>query len=761
MRGADEHERLSLTKAEIIALVRAEPDKLDKRALARSLGVKGDTRRDLRGLLKTMVEDGELILSRNRKTYRVPGELPAVTVVSITEVDDDGDLWGRPEVWKGEGEPPRMRVREESPGRSGTRNRAASLGVGDRALARLKTGKDARITAVVFKKLPKQEGDYLGVLAKTDRGWTITPVSKKARDVYSVRDVPATVAPDSRTLVRYRSLSGRGRADRQAKVLELVGPADSDDAATMISLEEHGIPTEFPPEAIEQAKSATMPEIGGARQDLRDLDLITIDPVDAKDFDDAVLAIPDGKGGYRVWVAIADVAAFVTPGSPLDKEAYRRGNSVYLPDRVIPMLPHELSSDLCSLRPKEERACMAVEMHFDKTGKKQKHRFHRGIMLSKARLTYAQAQEAFDGHAGPIAEPVAEQLGQLYAAYKVLRTAREKRGPLEIDLPERRVHLDDRGQVTAITVKQRFDAHKLIEEFMVQANVCAAESLGQAGVMAVQRVHEPPAFEKVQALSEFLKLNDIKWNAGERVSTKTFNRLLGEVKEGDLAEAIGMSVLRTQSQAVYAPESSGHFGLNLTHYAHFTSPIRRYADLVVHRALIKAFNLGDDGITKEESSRLQEIGEHISTTERRAMAAERDAVDRYIAAYLDGKEGTVFGARISGVTKFGLFITLDETGADGLIPVRDLGDEYMVYDEARQALVGQQTGGTYRLGQRIKARLVEASPITGGMIFGMETKPEKGKPPKGRGRPQSRGGDGRRKGGGKGGSKGGGRRKRR
>ena len=744
-----------MTKAEIIELVRAEPDKLDKRALARSLGVKGDDRRDLRGLLKIMVEDGELILSRNRKTYRIPGELPAVTVVTIDEVDDNGDLWGRPEVWKGEGEAPRMRIREESPGRSGSRNRPASLGVGDRALARLKTDKNARMSAIVFKKLPKQSGDYLGVLAKTDTtskggGWTITPVSKKARDVYSVRDVPATLSPDSRTLVRYRSLSNRGRADRQAKILDLVGPADSDDAATMISLEEHGIPTEFPDEAIEQAENATMPEIGGPRKDLRDLDLITIDPLDAKDFDDAVLALPDGRGGYHVWVAIADVAAFVTPGSPLDKEAFKRGNSVYLPDRVIPMLPHELSSDLCSLRPKEERACMAVEMHFDKSGRKLGHTFHRGIMKSKARLTYEQAQEAFDGHAGPIAEPVREQLGQLYAAYQVLRSAREKRGPLEIDLPERRVHIDDRGQVTAITVKQRFDAHKLIEEFMVQANVCASESLAQKNMLAVQRVHEPPAFEKVQALSEFLKLNDIKFNAGERVTTKSFNKLLGQTKDGDLAEAIGMSVLRTQSQAVYAPESSGHFGLNLTHYAHFTSPIRRYADLVVHRALIKAFKLGDDGITKEETSRLQEIGEHISTTERRAMAAERDAIDRYIAAYLDGKEGTVFPARINGVTKFGLFITLDETGADGLIPVRDLSDEFMVYDEARQALVGQNSGDTYRLGMRIKAKLVEASPVTGGMIFEMVSPPEKGKPPKGRARGNSRR-DGR---GGKGKSKG-------
>jgi len=718
-----------LTRTEILDLVREEPDTHDKKSLARALGIKGDDRRTLRQTLRQMVEEGALIHSKSRKTYRLPGEMPAVMVIRIDEVDEDGDLWGSPEVWKGEGHPPRLHIREDSPGRSGRNSRPASLGVGDRALARIKSASRTPI-AVVFKKLPREATDHLGVLRRNSRSWIIQPVSKKARDEYSVRDVPATLS-DAPRLVRYRALSKRGSAQRQARILEILGPADGPKLASLISLEEHGIRIEFPDEVIEQARKAKMPKIAHARQDLRHLPLITIDPVDAKDFDDAVYAKPDGKGGYQVWVAIADVSAFVTPGSPLDKEAYKRGNSVYLPDRVVPMLPHELSSDLCSLRPNEDRACMAVEMHFAKDGNKKSHKFHRGIMRSKARLTYAQAQEGFEGHAGEAAEPVLEELGQIYAAYKVLLKGRKERAPLAIELPERRVHVNDDGDVTAITLKERFDAHKLIEEFMVQANVCAAESLEKAKSPAVHRVHEPPSFEKVQNLSTYLKTLDIKWTVGERSSTKRFNTLLAEADRRDMSESIGMSVLRTQSQAFYAPESNGHFGLNLSHYAHFTSPIRRYADLIVHRALIYAFDLGGDGLTKEETSRLKEIGEHISTTERQAMAAERDAVDRYIASWLSDKEGMTFSARISGVTKFGLFITLDDTGADGLIPVRDLGDEYMVYDEQRQALIGRDTGNTYRLGQRIKAKLIEASTITGGMKFEMKSPPEKGKRPKG------------------------------
>jgi len=379
-------------------------------------------------------------------------------------------------------------------------------------------------------------------------------------------------------------------------------------------------------------------------------------------------------------------------------------------------------------------------MFFDKNGVKKSHKFHRGIMRSKARLTYAQAQEAFTGNPGKAAEPVNDILKDVFSAYKALRKARGDRQPLAIELPERRVHVNDKGEVTEITIRDRFDAHKLVEEFMVQANVAAAEALDKKSVTTIVRVHEPPSREKLQGLSDFLPALGLKWSLGERASTKRLNTLLKQADEKGLSETVSMSVLRSQSQAIYDPDPKGHFGLNLTHYAHFTSPIRRYADLIVHRALIDAFNLGEDGTTTSEASRLKEISEHISNTERRAMKAERDSKDRYIAAFLEKRVGAQFDARITGVTKFGLFITLDETGADGLIPSRSLGREYFVFDEKRKALIGSESGGTYRFGRQIKVKLVEATPVTGGLIFEILTKPEPGKKPK---RGHHRGGSGR------------------
>ena len=470
-------------------------------------------------------------------------------------------------------------------------------------------------------------------------------------------------------------------------------------------------------------------------EDLREIGLLTIDPVDAKDFDDAIFAQPDSEadneGGHIIWVAIADVAHYVRYDSPLDISARKRGNSVYLPDRVEPMLPEELSNNLCSLRPHEDRYCMAVKMRIRKDGTKISHEFKRGLMRSHARLTYAQAQESFDGTPPDVAQPVLPTLNNIFTAYRSLRRARKQREPLAIELPERRIHINDDGTIDKITVKERYDAHKLIEEFMVQANVAAAESLAEQKIITINRTHEPPSLEKLDALADFLPAIGLKWAKGGRPSTKRLNGLLGEAGDNDLSETVGMAVLRSQSQAYYGLDVKGHFGLNLTHYAHFTSPIRRYADLAVHRALIKLHSFGDDGTSPTEESRLKETAEHISDTERRAMAAERDAKDRYIAQFLENKIGAEFGARISGVTKYGLFITLDETGADGLIPVRDLGREYYILDEAQKCLIGEDTGGRYKFGRRVQVRLKEANVITGGMVFEMLSPPESGKrPPK-------------------------------
>ena len=717
---------------DILKLVRANPDKFILKDMARRLGIKGDERRDLRKTVREMVAGGVLVKS-TRKTYRVAGDLPGVMVIRVVEIDSEGDMIGVPDNWREDGPAPRMIVQESS-GSGKKKGRAgAQLGMGSRALCKIKPGQNGYL-AQVMKKLGRGGMKHLGILYQDGRGWAIKPVDKRARNEFRPTRVPEGTEIDS--LIEFRTSSGkRGSSyERRAEITKIIGPANDPKAASLISLRQHGIPIGFDDDVLAEARKLELPKLDKYREDLRKVPLLTIDPVDAKDFDDAIFAEhdddPKNKGGWVVWVAIADVAAYVQPGSALDNTAREKGNSVYLPDRVEPMLPEELSADLCSLRPHEDRACMAVRMRFRGDGSKRDHKFVRGIMRSHARLTYAQAQEGFDGNPGETAETVIDTLKDIFSAYKALRKARQQRAPLAIDLPERRVHVNDKGKVTSITIRERFDAHKLVEEFMVQANVAAAEALADKDVTTIVRVHEEPAREKLQSLSDFLPAVGLKWSVGERASTNRFNKLLEMASEKDLKETVGMAVLRSQMQAYYGPDPKGHFGLSLTHYAHFTSPIRRYADLVVHRALIRTFDLGHDGTTQEEFARLKETSEHISSTERRAMAAERDAKDRYIAAYLENRVGAEFHARITGAANAGIFITLDETGADGFIPARILGDDYFMFDEKTKSLINAQTGGTYRFGRKVTVRLKEATPITGGLIFEMLSKPEKGPRPK-------------------------------
>ncbi len=390
-------------------------------------------------------------------------------------------------------------------------------------------------------------------------------------------------------------------------------------------------------------------------------------------------------------------------------------------------------------------------MVFDARGHKLGHKFVRGLMRSAAKLSYEQAQAAIDGlpddATGPLLEPI---LKPLWAAYDVLRAGREARSPLAIESSERRIVLGEDGAVDSITPRASFAAHKLIEEFMIQANVCAAQTLEQRRAALIYRIHDAPSQEKLQSLSDFLATLVIPWSKGEAPQTDRFNRLLDQTRETPHAEIVNEVVLRTQMQAIYSPDNIGHFGLNLDRYAHFTSPIRRYADLVVHRALIASLKLGADGLV-EEPTALKTTAEHITMAERRAMAAERDATDRYVAAFLKDRVGATFEGRITGVTRFGLFIRLDETGADGLVPVSTLGTEYFVHDDQAHALVGQASGERWRLGRRVEVRLKEATPLTGGLLFEMLSDPEprdpkapkprlavrgrKGPPPK-RGRPR-------------------------
>jgi ribonuclease R len=504
-------------------------------------------------------------------------------------------------------------------------------------------------------------------------------------------------------------------------LISKLGREDDTRAASLIAAYVNGIPMGFSPETLAEAEAASEPGLRG-RTDLRSIPFVTIDPLDARDHDDAVSAEPDtdarNPGGWIVWVAIADVAAFVRPGSALDHDAREKGNSVYFPDRVEPMLPEALSAGLCSLGENENRACLAVRMVFDAQGAKRSHRFERGLMRSAASLAYEEAQGAIDGaasdHAAPLVDPV---LRPLWGAYRALGEARAHRSPLEISSVERRIVLDEAGKVASFKPRASLDAHKLIEEFMIQANVCAAETLEQRRSPLIYRVHDAPAADKLQALKDFLATLDIPWSSGEAVRTSRFNRLLAQTRNSPHAEIVNEVVLRTQMQAHYATDNIGHFGLNLDRYAHFTSPIRRYADLMVHRALISALDLGDEGLSPTDIARLKLTAEHITSTERRAMAAEREAGERYVAAYLADRVGALFSASITGVTRFGLFLRLEETGADGLAPISTLGQEYFVHDEASHSLVGERSGVRWRLGAKVEARLKEANPVTGGLLF--------------------------------------------
>jgi ribonuclease R len=724
----------------------------DKADIARAFGLKGADRRALRMMLKDLEEEGALG-RRGRRDFAKAGALPPVGVCDVVERDADGELFVR--LAKAGDDAPLVRL---APGSHEAR--AGAPGLGDRLLARFEQRADGVFEAKVIKRLGQSAHKILGVIRKARRETRVEPVDRRSRETLLLFEADARDLKDGDLVLAQVGVADRRFGPKRGKVLEVVGREDQPRAASLIAIYAHGIPTGFSPAAEAEAEAAEPPTLAG-RTDLRDLPLVTIDPPDARDHDDAVFAQPDddpkNAGGWIVWVAIADVAAYVRAGSPLDREARDKGNSVYFPDRVEPMLPERLSAGLCSLREGEPRACLAVRMVFDKTGRKTGHRFVRGLMRSAAKLSYDQAQTAIDGRpdeaTGPLMAPVLEPL---WAAYRCMKLGRDRRSPLEIESGERRIVISPEGEVVSITPRISLEAHKLIEEMMVQANVCAAETLEQKRVPLIFRVHDTPSQEKVQALADFLATVGVPWSKGEAPRTERFNKLLEQMRGGPHAEIVNEVVLRTQMQAVYSPENIGHFGLNLDRYAHFTSPIRRYADLVVHRGLIRALGLGDDGLTDPEIARLRETAEHVTQTERRAMAAERDATDRYVAAYMEEHLGASFEGRVTGVTRFGLFIRLKETGADGLAPVSSLGEEYFIHDDRAHALVGERTGRRWRLGAAVTVRLVEATPISGGLLFKVLSDPEPPDPkaprprtglrrPTGR-RPPPKGGKGRRHG---------------
>jgi ribonuclease R len=718
--------RPALTRQLVLDAIARVGGQASKQDLARVLKVSGDERAQLRAILRELEDEGALGRT-GRRTFASADALPETGVMEVVDRDPDGELLGRMRGHDGLFGP----TVPLAPGTARGKPGEAAVGVGDRVLVRIVREREGPV-ARVTKKLGQSAHRVLGVFRpSTDPrargGGRVEPADRKVRHDLMVEPQHAGGAnAGDLVLVEVQSHGGRPHGPKRGIVREVVGRMDDPRAASILAIHTHGIPMGFAEDEEAQARAAKKPTLKG-RTDLRQLPLITIDPEDARDHDDAVFAAPDddpkNKDGWRVWVAIADVAAYVTPLSPLDRGALKRGNSTYFPDRVAPMLPESLSADLCSLREGEERACLAVEMVFDKAGAKRGHKFVRGLMKSAAKLSYGQAQAAFDGKPDPKTAPlVATILQPLWAAYQCMKLGRDRRQPLQIESTEHRITFDTAGRVTGVRKRETLEANKLIEEMMIQANVCAAETLEAKRTPLIYRIHDSPSDAKIAALTDFLPTVGLAWAKGQTLLPGRFNRLLQLAADTEHREIVNEVVLRTQAQAVYAPDNIGHFGLNLARYAHFTSPIRRYADLVVHRALIRALGLGPDGLADEEAKRLSETAEHITMCERRSMAAEREATERYIAAYLADRVGATFEGRISGVTRFGLFVKLTETNADGLVPISSLDERYE-HDEAAHALVGQRSGRRYQLGQSVEVRLEDATPVSGGLIFSMQSEP--------------------------------------
>ena len=687
------------TREQILDFIATSAQPAGKREIARAFALSAQEKIGLKALLKDMADEG-LIDSAPGRAFHKMGGVPKVTVLRVTDVDDGGNVWAAPEKWDSEAPLPRIRVREQKRG---------ALGVGERILARTEeTG--SGITAHPMKVLKPTSEQVIGVLrGEGDRLW-LQGTDKKERREYAVSDAGGAQAGE---LV---SAELAGQPPRiTARVTQRLGDPFAPRSFSLIAIAKHGIPDVFVREALDEAERVAQQPLGEDREDLTQLPIVAIDPADARDHDDAVWATPDddstNEGGWRAIVAIADVSFYVRPGSAIDREARARGNSVYFPDRVVPMLPEILSADVCSLKEGEDRAALACHLQVTKAGALKSWRFTRATVRLAANIAYEDAQTTIDAGKGA----QIDALRPLWDCWRALSAARDKREPLDLDLPERRVVLDEKGRIMSVAARERLDAHKLIEDYMIAANVAAAKALEAKKAPVMYRVHEPPAREKLVALKDYLDTFGVPFAMGQVIKPATFNRILERIGDADFRPQVMEQVLRTQTQAYYAPLNHGHFGLSLGSYGHFTSPIRRYADLLVHRALVSAYALGPGGLNGDEN--FEHLGEQISKLERRAMEAERDTIDRYVAAFLAEREGEVVEVRITGVTNFGFFATVDGIGGDGLMPVRDLGGEYFRFDEGARTLTGEQSGEVYSLGQRLELRLAEANPVSGALRF--------------------------------------------
>ena len=700
------------SKDEILQWISDNPTQTSKRDIARAFGIKGAARIDLKRVLRELEEEGHL--PRRTRSRREPNKLPPVAVLEVVGADRDGDLFARPREWQGEEPAPRVLIVEKTGD--------PALKAGDRILARMQEvkGEDHAYEGRLIRRIGTNPQRLLGIFRKRAEGGRIVPIDKGSEREWIVAAGDENGARDGE-LVEARQSGPRSRLGLpKARVVERLGDPSQPKAISLIAIHQYNIPDTFPDDVIAEA-DALKPATLDGREDLRELALVTIDPADARDHDDAVFARPDddpaNPGGHIVWVAIADVAHYVRPGSALDREARRRGNSTYFPDRVVPMLPDRLSGDLCSLHEGVERPVIAVRLVLNAHGEKIGHRFTRAFMRSRASLNYHEVQAAHDGEVNEKCAPLMDGINALYAAYAATKQARNARQPLDLDLPERKIVLSEDGKIESVRFAERLDAHRLIEEFMILANVAAAEELNRLSRPLLFRVHEEPSPEKLDALREVAQASGFTLAKGQVLQTRHLNQLLAQAEGSEFDELINLSTLRSMQAAYYDPRNFGHFGLALKNYAHFTSPIRRYADLIVHRALISGHGWGEDGLSADDIDQLEATAQHISDTERRSMMAERDTNDRYLAAWLADRIGAEFTGRIAGIARFGIFVKLDETGADGLVPISSIGAEYFHFDREAQELRGEKSGLLLSIGQPVTVRLAEATPTTGGLVL--------------------------------------------
>lgn len=713
------------SRKQILDFIASSDQPAGKREIARAFGLKGSDKIALKKLLNDMGDEGLIETSRGQAFNRVGG-VPRVAVFKVVEADDSGSVWAVPEQWEADTPAPRLRVIEK--GRKG------ALGIGDRVLARTEERND-RFVAHPLKTLASKAELVLGVLRKEGTRFWLTPVDKRQRRELAVGDTGNGEAGD----LVLCEVAGRGHK-MSARVDAVLGDPFAPKSFSLIAIHKYELPNSFSDSVLDEATRVAKQPLE-EREDLRHLPIVAIDPADARDHDDAIWATPDddenNKGGWKAIVAIADVSFYVRPGTPLDQSARARGNSVYFPDRVVPMLPEALSADICSLKQGEERAAMACHLVIARDGSLKSWKFTRAKVCLTANIAYEDAQAAIESASedrvevsSPVCsmpevegrvstELVETALKPLWGCWRALLKAREKRQPLELDLPERQVVLDEKGRIQSVAARERLDAHRLVEDYMIAANVAAARALEAKKSPVMYRVHETPSQEKLVALKDYLETFGIAFTLGQVIKGETFNHIIEKLGDSDSRADIMEQLLRTQMQARYDPERLGHFGLSLATYAHFTSPIRRYADLLVHRGLVSAYKLGAGGLPPEDARNFAEIGEQISRLERRAMEAERETVDRYVAAYLADQLGQVVMCKITGVQPFGFFATVLDFGGDGIVPVSTIGDEYFRYDEKSQQLIGEDTKTTYRTGQKLRLKIVEANPVSAGLRFGI------------------------------------------